>query len=71
MYLTMLTLNLALPSPTFFFVSERVFMGVQPDEARVADLKQKLEGKLQGYERILGERKYLAGDVSECSVFFT
>ena len=46
-------------------------MGVQPDGARVADLKQKLEGKLQGYERILGERKYLAGDVSECFVFFT
>lgn len=44
-------------------------MGAQPDEARVADLKQKLEGKIEGYERILSKQKYLAGDVSECHVF--
>lgn len=39
------------------------------DEKRVEELLGQFEGKLDGYEAILGKQKYLAGDVgaSSCS----
>jgi hypothetical protein len=45
------------------------FYGGEPDEKLVEELLGKLEGKLDGYETILGKQKYLAGDVgvSSCS----
>jgi glutathione S-transferase len=46
-------------------VAQRVFapmMGGKTDEARVTELTKSLEGKLEGYERILSRTKYLAGD---------
>jgi glutathione S-transferase len=46
-------------------VAQRVFapmMGGKTDEARVTELTKSLEGKLEGYERILSHSKYLAGD---------
>ena len=45
---------------------EKVFkprFGQTPDEKRVEELVAQLEGKLDGYEAILGKQKYLAGDV--------
>jgi len=44
---------------------EKVFKqyyGAVTDEKRVEELLEKLEGKLDGYEAILGKQKYLAGD---------
>ena len=38
--------------------------GGQTDHKRVEELKATLAMKLEGYERILSKRKYLAGDVS-------
>jgi len=35
--------------------------GLQPDEARVADLKITLAAKLDVYEKILSKQKYIAG----------
>jgi glutathione S-transferase len=51
---------------------EKVFKqlwGGVADEKRVEELLGMLEGKLDGYEAILGKQKYLAGDVraSSCS----
>ena len=45
------------------------FWGAETDEKRVEELLGQLEGKLDGYETILGKQKYLAGDVraSSCS----
>ena len=37
--------------------------GLTTDEARVTEELEKLDGKLDGYERILSKQKYLAGDV--------
>ena len=48
-------------------VAEKVFKpyhGGVPDEAVIADLVKSLDGKLDGYEKILSKQKYLAGDVS-------
>ena len=45
---------------------ERLFKprrGQTPNEERVKELVSQLEGKLDGYEAILGRQKYLAGDV--------
>jgi glutathione S-transferase len=39
------------------------FYGGVTDEKRVEELVGQLEGKLDGYEAILGKQKYLAGDV--------
>jgi glutathione S-transferase len=36
--------------------------GRAPDEARVTEYITTLEGKLEGYERILAKQKYIAGD---------
>jgi glutathione S-transferase len=36
--------------------------GVATDEARVTELATTLEGKIAGYEAILGKTRYLAGD---------
>jgi hypothetical protein len=41
----------------------RSFAGLTPDEVRVATLTAKLEIKLAGYERILSNTRYLAGEV--------
>ncbi|KAJ7846059.1 glutathione S-transferase-like protein [Mycena olivaceomarginata] len=38
------------------------FAGLTPDEAQVATLTAKLETRLAGYERILSNSKYLAGE---------
>ncbi|KAF7366393.1 Glutathione S-transferase [Mycena sanguinolenta] len=38
------------------------FAGLTPDEAQVSMLSEKLETKLDGYERILANSRYLAGD---------
>jgi glutathione S-transferase len=45
------------------------YQGGVTDEKRVEDLLGQFEGKLDGYEAILGKQKYLAGDVraSSCS----
>jgi len=46
-------------------VYERYFkpmMQKEPDETRVKYLIEQLEGKLDGYERLLAKSKYLAGD---------
>ncbi|EJD47697.1 glutathione S-transferase [Auricularia subglabra TFB-10046 SS5] len=46
-------------------VFEKVFKawsGGSADEARVAELTQKLDAKLDGYERILSKSKFLGGD---------
>ena len=37
--------------------------GATADPKRVEELVGKLNGKLDGYEVILGKQKYLAGDV--------
>jgi glutathione S-transferase len=37
-------------------------LGGTTDEARVRTLCATLEGKLQGYERVLARQRYLAGD---------
>ena len=37
--------------------------GVASDEAKVAKCTQTLKNKLQGYERILSQQKYMGGDV--------
>jgi glutathione S-transferase len=45
--------------------AQRVFAplrGVATDEARVTELATTLEGKIAGYEAILGKTRYLAGD---------
>jgi glutathione S-transferase len=45
---------------------EKIFrprFGQATDEKRVEELVAQLEGKLDGYEAILGKQKYLAGDV--------
>ena len=39
------------------------FWGAVTDEKRVEELLGQLEGKLDGYEAVLGKQKYLAGDV--------
>jgi len=52
-------------------VAEKVFKpyrGGVPDEAVIADLVKSLDGKLDGYEKILSKQKYLAGDVSFSSM---
>ena len=44
---------------------QRVFVprgGGTTDESRVAEAITALAGKLEGYERILGKQRYLAGD---------
>jgi hypothetical protein len=41
----------------------KVRRGGVTDEKRVEELVGQLEGKLDGYEVILGKQKYLAGDV--------
>lgn len=49
---------------------EKVFKklwGGETDEKRVEELLGLLEGKLDGYETILGKQKYLAGDVRASS----
>jgi len=38
------------------------FRGMETNEERVKELISQLEGKLDGYEAILGKQKYLAGD---------
>jgi hypothetical protein len=43
-------------------VFKKLYGGV-PDEKRAEELVGQLEGKLDGYETILGKQKYLAGDV--------
>ena len=45
----------------------KVRRGGVTDEKRVDELVGQLEGKLDGYEVILGKQKYLAGDVRTCS----
>lgn len=40
------------------------YRGLESDETVVAAQLEKLKTKLEGYERILSERKWLAGDVS-------
>ena len=45
--------------------NQRVFLprkGGKTDEARVTEFTTALEGKLEGYERILAKQKFLAGD---------
>ena len=37
--------------------------GLKTDEARVTEEIEKLDEKLDGYERILSKQKYIAGDV--------
>jgi glutathione S-transferase len=47
--------------------NEKIFKkyrGGVTDEKRVEELLAQFEGKLNGYEAILGKQKYLAGDVS-------
>jgi len=52
--------------PASSIVYERLFKkmggGGDADEALVAKYTEQLKAKLAGYERVLGERKYLAGD---------
>jgi glutathione S-transferase len=36
----------------------------EPDEAKIASLKQQLNTNLDVYEKILSKQAYLAGDVS-------
>ena len=45
----------------------KVRRGGVTDEKRVEELVGQFEGKLDGYEVILGKQKYLAGDVRACS----
>lgn len=49
-------------SCTHFFVSP-LFRGVPADETVASEKQTQLEGKLDGYEVILGKYKYLGGDV--------
>jgi hypothetical protein len=41
--------------------------GLEPNEARVSELLNKLSTKLDTYEVILGKQAYLAGGVSNCN----
>lgn len=46
------------------------FTGGVTDEKRVEELLGQLEGKLDGYEAILGKQKYLAGDIVTAADLF-
>ncbi|KXN86668.1 Glutathione S-transferase F12 [Leucoagaricus sp. SymC.cos] len=45
--------------------------GLETDPAKVTDLTQKLNQKLDGYETILSKQKYLAGDVRPPLIILT